>query len=34
MIALSKVALERFKEKINPPNKLGKTLAAILEVSK
>jgi len=34
MIALSKVALERFKEKINPPNKFGKTLAAILEISK
>src|SRR4051794_9538975 len=34
MVALSKVALERFNEKTNPHNKLGKTLAVILEVSK
>jgi hypothetical protein len=34
MLALSKLALERFEEKVNPPNKFGKTLAAILEVSK
>ena|ERR1043165_9956008 len=34
LLALSNVALERFKEKTNPPNKLGKTLATILEVSK
>lgn len=33
LLALSYVALERFKEKTNPPNKLGKTLAAILEIS-
>jgi len=34
MLALSKLALERFEENTNPPNKFGKTLAAILEVSK
>ena len=33
MIALSKVALERFREKTNPPNKLGKIIAAALKES-
>jgi hypothetical protein len=32
IFALNKVALERFEQKTNPPNKLGKTLAAILEI--
>jgi hypothetical protein len=32
LLALSNVALERFKERTNPPNKLGKILAAILEI--
>ncbi len=32
ILALSKLALERFEQKSNPPNKLGKTLAAILEI--
>ena len=29
--ALSTVALERYQEKTNPPNKLGKTIAASLK---
>jgi hypothetical protein len=32
ILALSKLALERFEQKSNPPNKLGKALAAILEI--
>lgn len=32
MRALCRLALDRFEEKSNPPNKLGKTLAAILEI--
>ena|ERR1041385_5723242 len=32
LLALSNVALDRFEQKTNPPNKLGKTLAAILEI--
>lgn len=32
MFALSKLALERFEERTNSRNKLGKTLAAILEI--
>ena len=31
MIALAKVALERYQQKTNPPNKLGKILAASLK---
>lgn len=31
LAALAKTALERFKEKSNPPNKLGKTIAAALK---
>jgi len=31
LAALAKTALERFKEKTNPPNKLGKTIAAALK---
>ncbi len=34
MIALSKKALERYKQLTNPPNKLGKTIAASLKESK
>jgi hypothetical protein len=33
LLALSTVALERFQEKTNPPNQLGKTLAASLKES-
>jgi len=32
ILALSKLALERFEQKSNLPNKLGKALAAILEI--
>ncbi len=31
LLALSTVALERYQEKTNPPNKLGKTIAASLK---
>ena len=31
LAALAKTALERFQEKSNPPNKLGKTIAAALK---
>ena len=31
LVALGKVALERYQQKTNPPNKLGKTLAASLK---
>jgi len=31
MLALARTALERFNERINPPNKLGKTIAATLK---
>ena len=33
LLTLSTVALERYLEKINPPNQLGKTLAATLKES-
>lgn len=33
MRVLSELALDRFEQKSNPPNKLGKSLAAILEIS-
>ena len=33
LVALAKVAPERFKQKTNPPNKLGKTIAASLKES-
>ena len=33
LAALAKMALERFTEKSNPPNKLGKTIAAALKES-
>ncbi len=31
LTALAKLAVERFKEKSNPPNKLGKTIAAAVK---
>lgn len=31
MIALAKLALERYRQKNNPPNKLGKIIAAALK---
>lgn len=31
LTALARTALERFNEKTNPPNQLGKTLAAVLK---
>ena len=31
MVALAKVALERYRQKTNPPNKLGKIIAAALK---
>jgi hypothetical protein len=31
MIVLAKVALERYRQKTNPPNKLGKIIAAALK---
>ena len=31
LLALGTVALERYQEKTNPPNKLGKTIAASLK---
>jgi hypothetical protein len=31
MIVLAKVALERYRQKTNPPNKLGKIIAAVLK---
>lgn len=34
MIALARVALERYQQKTNPPNKLGKSIAASLKESK
>ena len=33
LLALSTVALERYQQKINPPNPLGKTIAASLKES-
>ena len=33
LLALSTVALERYQQKTNPPNPLGKTLAATLKES-
>jgi len=33
LAALAKMALERFTEKSNPPNKLGKTIAAAMKES-
>ena len=33
LLALSTVALERFQERTNPPNQLGKTIAATLKES-
>ena len=33
LLALSTVALERYQQKINPPNQLGKTIAASLKES-
>jgi hypothetical protein len=34
LLALSTIALERYLEKSNPPNQLGKTIAATLKESK
>jgi hypothetical protein len=31
MVALAKLALERYQQKTNPPNKLGKIIAAALK---
>jgi len=34
LVALARTALERFRERTNPPNKLGKAIAASLKENK